>query len=250
MSAIKNTLHSVLHKFKLDVHRYPGTVVQNSEAEESLFHAKRMKIIEAYGVNVLLDIGANVGQYATDVRRSGYADRIISFEPIQKTYQMLCENFASDPSWEAHNTALGEADTSQTIHVSNNLFSSSFMPMAKTHLANYPESNYTNDESVSIARLDTIAPRLVKPGDRLFMKMDVQGYELNVLKGAVATLSQVQVVESEMCLTPLYMGQPLLGDIVSFLYEAGFTLVSLINGGTEQKTGYTLWIDGIFVRHV
>jgi hypothetical protein len=120
--------------------------------------------------------------------------------------------------------------------------------MSQKHRDLYPGSDYVSTETIEVSRLDTLAPRILKDTDRAALKIDVQGYEMQVLKGALETLARVQVIEAEICLTALYQNQSLPGELITFLHEAGFDFVSLEKGDIDPATGHVLWIDGIFVR--
>jgi hypothetical protein len=89
----------------------------------------------------------------------------------------------------------------------------------------------------------------VKPDDRLWIKLDVQGYEQTVLDGAMQAIARTRVVESELSLIPLYEGQHLYREIIDQLEMLGFGLVSIERGFTDPTTGHVLQVDGIFVRH-
>jgi FkbM family methyltransferase len=180
---------------------------------------RRLTILRS-GVDVLLDVGANTGQYA----------QIIP---------------AVDDAWEARRPAPGEKEGTATIHVSQNSYSSSLLPMLERHVVSAPGSVPTTTESVPICRLDSIAPELVGRSD---LKIDVQGSELNVLRGAECTLEQAKTIDVELSLLPLYAGQPLITEVVDHLDTYGFALVALERGFRDLATGQLLQLNGVFVH--
>jgi hypothetical protein len=72
--------------------------------------ARRKKLFDSFGINVVLDVGANVGLYAKDLRGARYKGRIVSFEPLSSAYSHLLKNKKADASWEAFNMALGDKE--------------------------------------------------------------------------------------------------------------------------------------------
>jgi hypothetical protein len=94
---------------------------------------------------------------------------------------------------------------------------------------------------------EEILPALT-PSDRLWLKIDTQGYEAEVLKGAVGLLDRVAGLECELSILPLYDGQPLIDEMIRSLYQKGFRLVEVTPGFFEEGTGYPLQMDGIFLK--
>src|SRR3954465_1840833 len=86
-----------------------------SYSPEEYVHLRRVRVLAAHGVDVVLDVGANAGQYAGHLRREGYRGRIVSFEPVLGSYEQLREAARRDPGWEARHTAVG--DTAGTLEV-------------------------------------------------------------------------------------------------------------------------------------
>jgi len=124
------------------------------------------------------------------------------------------------------------------------------LPMIESHFSAAEGSVYVNSERVPIFKLDSIANRYLDKNSNLFIKIDTQGYELQVLDGGSETLKQAKGVLCELSLVPLYHGQRLWRDIVDRLDQEGFMLWALQKGFTNPKTGQSLQMDGIFVRKI
>jgi hypothetical protein len=120
--------------------------------------------------------------------------------------------------------------------------------MLDAHLRAAPESAYIGTETVPVSRLDTAAEDLQVGAQNLFLKIDVQGFEPQVLKGAARLLDRIQGVQLELSLVPLYEGEALFMPLVDCLARKGFDLWALIPGFIDMETGRTLQVDGIFFR--
>jgi FkbM family methyltransferase len=209
---------------------------------------RRVKLLGSAGIELVLDVGANAGQYAERLRAAGYSGRIVSFEPLAEAFATLERAAAADPSWEARHLALSDADGDAEIHVSANSWSSSLLAMGERHLASAPESAYVRTERVTAAQLDSIWDEVVGRGARPFLKLDVQGLEMRVLRGATSHLHQLEGVQAELSLVHLYEGDSLWRDVVDYLEARDFELAGLEPGFEDPKTGRMLQADGIFLR--
>ncbi|WP_322861314.1 FkbM family methyltransferase [Mycobacterium europaeum] len=209
-----------------------------------------VKQLESREVNVVLDIGANSGQYATDLRRAAYKGRIVSFEPLSGPFSDLERNTSKDPLWDCRQCALGDADGTISINVAGNAgASSSVLPMLKSHQDAFPPANYVGVEEVLIRRLDSVMPEVLRPTDAAFLKIDVQGFEKQVLAGGTSTVNDRCVgMELELSFLPLYEGGMLIREALDLVYSLGFTLTGLLPGFTDPRNGRMLQADGIFFR--
>jgi FkbM family methyltransferase len=197
----------------------------------------------------VFDIGANEGQFAREIREHGYSRKIISFEPLTSARKALLSFASHDPGWQVHEqSAIGDKDGEIEIHIAGNSVSSSVLPMLESHSSAAVGSTYVGSERVPIFKLDSIANPYLDKNSNLFIKIDTQGYEWQVLDGAGKTLKQAQGVLCELSLVPLYNEQRLWRDIVDRLDRQGFILWALQKGFTNPKTGQSLQMDGIFVR--
>ncbi len=205
-------------------------------------------LLHLYEINLVLDIGANHGQYARRLKRNGYQGRIVSFEPLPDAFECLADSRWGFSSWRIENFALGAEDTNALLNIAGNSQSSSLQAMYPNHVAAAPESAYVGECEVNVYRLDSVFDRYYQAGDRCYMKMDVQGHEQQVLEGASGCLDSIIAVESELSLVPLYEGQMLWQETIESMSEIGFELASLEPGFQDQTTGVMLQADGIFIR--
>jgi FkbM family methyltransferase len=206
--------------------------------------SRRATLIDRLGIEVALDVGANIGQYGRDLRSHGFSGDIVSFEPVSSAFARLSAAAAGDPAWTVHNLALGEVSARATIHVTSNVASSSLLPMLERGRALAPDVAVTADEQVEIAVLDEIALPREAP---ILLKLDVQGYEDRVLRGASRTLGRVELVECELSVVEFYDGQPTLNTMLSLLASLGFDLVDL-EPGQRGIDGSISYVDGLLIR--
>lgn len=209
-----------------------------------------VKQLESRNVSVILDVGANSGQYGNDLRSAAYGGRIISFEPLSAPFSQLKRIADKDPLWDCQQCALGDADGTITINVAGNAgASSSVLPMLKSHQEAFPSANYIGTEEVSIHRLDSVAPEVLGSADRFFLKIDVQGFERQVLDGASSTVNDRCVgMQLELSFLPLYEGGMLAREALELAETFGFTLTGLTPGFADPRDGRMLQADGIFFR--
>ena len=210
--------------------------------------ARRLRILEDNGVTVVLDVGANRGQFASELRIGGFGGRIVSFEPLATACAALERAAADDPLWACRRLALSDTDGETELHVSENTVSSSLLELEARHLEAAPASRYVATERVRQARLATLAEELRLPGDGVYLKLDVQGSEAKALEGARPILPRVVAIETELSLVPLYRDQLLLREMLDFFDEAGYDPVSLEPAYADGRNGHVLQVDGIFLR--
>jgi FkbM family methyltransferase len=190
------------------------------------------------------------------MRGLGFAGRIVSFEPVAAAFTTLSRRAADDALWDCHRLAVGDLDGYADLNVAEDSVASSVFHPGDLQLRMVPQARCVACERVPIQQLTSLWPMLVEPGERVYLKVDVEGFELAVLRGAGAFLREATFVETELSVTPLYEGGPLLTEVMSLLADHGFAAVALEhNGGDDPETGQMLMIDGIFghradeVRH-
>jgi FkbM family methyltransferase len=206
-------------------------------------------LLATYGINAVLDVGASDGGYARELRGIGYHGRLISFEPRAAAFTELVSNAKFDRAWETHNYALGNTQEQAEMNIAGNGDSSSFLDMLPAHTRHSPGSSSTGKETVKIKTLDQVFNSLGLHAYNVLLKIDVQGYEKQVLDGAETSLASINTIQLEMSLTPLYRGQLLLPEMTALLYRQGYCLVSIDPGFRDRKTGRVLQVDGTFHRY-
>ena len=229
----------VARRLGLDVRRYRS---------ERAADVRRQKQLEQHAIDLVLDIGANEGQFGSELRAAGYRGRIVSFEPLADEYAALERRVGKDDRWECRRLAIGERSGATEIHVSRNRQSSSLLPILERHLSALPSSAYVGTETVEMARLDDLVDELLGADGDAFLKLDAQGYEKRILAGAEATLRRCPLLETELSLVPLWEGQPLLGEMVERLRGLGYSCLGFHEVLSDPETAQVLQVDGLFAR--
>jgi FkbM family methyltransferase len=173
-------------------------------------------------IDCVLDVGANRGQFARELRTIGYSGLIVSFEPVSTEFRVMQERFTRDSKWRGHQIALGSRDESRAIRIPRLTVLSSFLePIVAT------ERQMT--ETAEVRRLDRLLPSIVpEPSkSRIFLKMDTQGYDLEVFRGASGIISKILGIQSELSIQPIYRDMPHYLEALEAYESAGFELFNL-----------------------
>lgn len=178
-----------------------------------------------------------------------FTGELYSFEPTSAAFKELSKPSSADPQWSVFNLAIGAEDGVAEINIaSNDAASSSLMPMNDSFMERAPHIKYIGAEKVQVRTLDSALAGLAAPDETLMLKMDVQGFEHLILRGATSTLAQVPMIECELSFTPLYEGQFLFPQMLELFNDLGFHLVGLSPINFADESGYFLQADGTFVR--
>jgi FkbM family methyltransferase len=199
------------------------------------------------GAGCILDVGANLGQFASEVFRSGWLGQVISFEPLAQEHAALTATAEGHPRWRvAPRGALGEVAGSSVIHRAGNSASSSLLAMRQEHIEAAAHSAPTGSESIEIRRLDAID--IIPRDQRLFLKIDTQGFEMPVIRGASGLLPQIGGMLVEISFAQLYEGQALAFEVLTHLVGAGFRLHDLTPGFYHPINGRMLQANIIVIH--
>jgi FkbM family methyltransferase len=211
--------------------------------------AQLAKMLAHHRVNVVLDVGANAGQFGKELRLAGYTERIVSFEPLSAAHAQLLTTAKGDPNWTVvERMAIGNQEADVTINISADSVSSSVMDMLEAHISAAPDSVFVAKEQVRMHRLDNVTRSFLRDDDVVFLKIDVQGFESQVLEGAAQFLPHVAGMQLELSLVPCYEGQDLLPPMLDRLTAGGFDVWSMSPGTVDQHTGRMLQVDAVLFR--
>ncbi|BBZ79559.1 hypothetical protein MANY_48960 [Mycolicibacterium anyangense] len=231
---VRSRIWHTLHRLGYDIKRPPSR--------------QTVRLLKHFGVDCVIDVGANDGGFASEIRAYGYGGRIVSFEPLNEPFNSLREKASADGHWEAMQYAVGDEKREITINVAgNNGASSSVLPMLDSCLEAAPHVRYVGVEKVNQDRLD----RLLRPEtmpNRSFLKVDVQGYEHAVLDGATDLFAGGVIVgmQLELSLVPLYAGAMTYREGFDRAESLGMTLVRVDPIFDDPKSGQTLQVDAVF----
>lgn len=199
------------------------------------------------GIDTVIDIGANVGQFGQMLRGAGFDGRIISVEPLDSAYAILCRRSSSDEAWSTEQAAVGAEPGTAEINIAGNSYSSSLLPMTQHHLSADPSSATVGTQDVKVITVaDLVAGHGVTP-ERCLLKVDTQGFERSVLDGAGDLMDRFAAVQLELSFVELYEGQQLYEELVQELGRHRLQLWT-IETGISDGAGRLLQCDGLFMR--
>jgi FkbM family methyltransferase len=228
-TSAKSFIRRIMRALGFDVIRYPiGEWVYLRELFRPMFNSLR--------INLVLDVGANCGAYGTFLRKIGYTGEIVSFEPVSSTFAALKQTCAGDPHWRACSFALGNQDAQLPIRVAQGTDFSSFLKPNAFGSEQFPQSASTRTEIVWVRRLDSVLGEYVGgiPEPRIFLKIDAQGYDLQVLEGAAGCLNCILAMQTEISVLPIYEGAPDYHTALGQMKRFGFDIAGLFPVSQDQ----------------
>ena len=167
---------------------------------------RRIKLLNNNNIDVLIDVGANIGQSGSELRNNGYKGRIISFEPTSEPFAKLEKTALKYNLWEVYNMSLGERDGEFTINIAKNSVSSSILKNLPLRTDTTPEVTFIRKETIQIKKLDSVFEDLNLESKNIYLKIDTQGYVKMVHDRAVSSLKKIIGIQIEMALIPSYEG--------------------------------------------
>jgi len=229
----------MLMKIKKALRRFGYDVVR--------YHPQYDSLLERCAISTVIDIGANSGGFAVDIRERLPEAAIYSFEPLKGPFEALAKHFEDDLSFKAFNIALGDSNGQTIMKRSPFTPSSSMLEMAALHKKLYPRSSGSEDESVVVKRLDdTLKAADLKKN--ILVKIDVQGFEDKVILGGKDVISAASMLVVETSFTELYKDQPLFGDIHDLLRGLGFAYHGCRERHWNDATNEPTYEDSIYLK--
>lgn len=210
---------------------------------------KLKAVLDDHRIDHVLDVGANVGQTGDKLRGLGFRGRITSFEPLPGAHAALTEKAKADAKWTiAPRVAVGAEAGEADINVSEASDMSSLLDLKAEALAAFHKSKVTDVVKTEVATLDDLFDRHTAADERVFVKIDTQGYEKHVLDGAGETLKRIVGLQIELSLLPLYEGESHYLDLLRRLETAGFEPYILTETSFSVDLRRQLQIDAVMFR--
>jgi len=234
---------------------HPGRARRNLTALQRhvsafLLEEQVSAILRDLRINCVLDVGANVGQYARSLRRAGYHGRIVSFEPLEEFATKLRRKSAKDPGWRVQQYALGDEESTAEINATPGASLSSLLPASEFGKEWSRKLERSVKETIQVRRLDSVLDEVLAGLDepRVYLKLDTQGYDLPAFRGAGDRLPEILAMQSEVSCLPIYEGMPQLEEQLGVYRQAGFDIAGLFPVSLHRPTLRVLEFDAILVR--
>lgn len=196
--------------------------------------------------NFIVDAGANCGQFALAARVLCHSAIIHSFEPLPKPAEKFKLVHGDDPNVKLHQVALGVVNEKRTMHISQSDDSSSLLPISDLQETLFPVTSEAEETTVTVVSLDTLLVAEEIIGSAL-LKIDVQGYELEVLRGCETLLDNFTHIYVECSFVELYEGQALAHEVIDYLQARGFLLNGIYNMAYDNS-GHSIQADFHFLN--
>jgi FkbM family methyltransferase len=208
------------------------------------------EVLERLAVNCVLDVGANRGQYGSLLRRIGYTGWILSFEPVQSNLQVLEEVAKRHSPWRVFPFALGSVNGQLDINVAEMSELSSFLTRNEELQDRFPKNCADRKERVTIRRLDDVIETCLSgiQSPRIYLKMDTQGFDLEVVKGAESVLANVLALQTEISFKSIYHQMPGFMESLKEVQKRGFEVVDFLPVASDLDQLSAIEMDCIMVR--
>jgi FkbM family methyltransferase len=217
-------------------------------AHEWLMGELLRRLIAQEEVDLVVDVGGNEGQFVDAIRRHGYRGRILTFEPNPSCVRLLRDKVAADPLWELVECALGSESGIGVLHVSTSSEFSSLAVASELGRELFPGSLGTSQvTSVDVRRLDEVEHDWLRAASSMLLKIDTQGHDAFVLKGAESLLDRSSVIVRELAVVPIYEGAEVIESSLGTLRSLGYVPVGFFPVARGSRLGL-VEADGVFVR--
>jgi FkbM family methyltransferase len=199
-------------------------------------------------LKIIVDIGANKGQFALSCREWSTNAKVISFEPLANPAKIFRALFASDANVHLNEVAIGPKIQRSIIHVSAHEDSSSLLPIGPNQIAVYPGTQEKEVVEIDVAPLSSyLMPEDIK--SPAMLKLDVQGFEMDALKGCESMIEKFDFIYCECSFIELYSGQKLAYEVIEWLHQRQFNFVGVFNTSYDRK-GQAIQADFLFKQEI
>lgn len=207
-------------------------------------------LLANYEVNCVFDVGANKGQYGKQLREFGYRGRIVSFEPVPEALTGLRKAAQRDRDWQVHPCALGRKESVESIHLGWKTMNSLLEPSAYGQQRYKRFANPRSTAQVQVRRLDDVIDEALEglADPRPFLKMDTQGFDMEVFAGAGRRIDDFVGMQSEVAALQLYEGSPHMTEAITAYEDAGFEITGMYPVTREASTGRVVEFDCTMAR--
>jgi FkbM family methyltransferase len=239
---LKQTLRKAAYTLGLHVGKFPA--VDTLQGHLKYFFQRA-------GINCVLDVGAHQGEFAGSLHEIGYKGRLVSFEPVSVNYEILARKARAERDWIAHHCALGAEDGEQEINIYQQTVFNSFLSSSEMGTERFGAAvEQARKERVRIRRLDQLFGDCIAgiPDPRVFLKLDTQGWDLEVLKGASGVLDRIVGLQSEMAVKQIYGGMTGYTAALEHYAKLGFQVTGMFPVSRETDGLQIIEFDCVLVR--
>ena len=230
------------------VNRTGFDLIRTRNQHESLaWHLKN--VLLSRDIDCVLDVGANAGQYGQFLRELGYEGHIVSFEPVRSVFEKLQQSAAKDAKWLTYNFALGDTAGAKAMNVYQSTVFSSFLTATDYSKGIWTSLNNVSPETVEVFKLDDVFSEIEQRtgAKRFYLKMDTQGFDRNVFRGAQGSLHAVLALQSEIPLISVYEGMPSTYEFLNEFHAAGFFISGMYPVNRDRSLA-VIEYDCVMVR--
>lgn len=184
-------------------------------------------------IDCVVDVGANIGQFRDFLRQQvGYMGRIVSFEPIPRNVEVLRQRVTTDPNWHIEPVALGRVPGCAELNITAETSVSSFLTPSRDAPPQFRDLiQIAEKATVAVQTLDEYVPALLSESSskHIYLKLDTQGFDLEVIRGARASLPHISALQTEASVVPLYEEMPDYVTTIRTLEGLGFSLSGIFS---------------------
>jgi FkbM family methyltransferase len=239
---LKRLIQRATRVVGLHVGRYPPV-------DSLAYHLKT--VFRELEIDCVLDVGAHEGEFAGSLRDLGYTGQILSFEPVRASFDALTRARGLDRGWRGHNVALGAEDGELEMNIYRGSVFNSFLKPTDEGTARFRgDTEVVRVEKVPVRRLESVIDEVLaeRPEARLFLKVDTQGYDLQVVRGAGRRLDKIRALQTELAARSTYAGMPSLPEALRELNALGFELTGMFPVARELDHLRLIELDCVMCR--